>query len=142
MSVADELKRQGYELEYEYGDSEDHTEVWTNKKKGMAVKGDWIKVEEVCGQGEGEAASVRISGSPLFCVGRCGGPVPHTLGDLSHWSHRSAPGKSSRDAPFVTPASQLAVMGGILPAIATAGSRRASRLEGGVTMAKAPRAPR
>ena len=33
----------------------------------------------------------------------------------------------------VTPASLLAVMAGILPAIAAAGCRRADRLEGGVT---------
>ncbi len=38
MGIADELKRQGYKLEYEHGDGEDHTEVWINDDSGMAVK--------------------------------------------------------------------------------------------------------
>ena len=38
MGIADELKRQGYRLEYEYGDGEDHTEVWINEKTGIAAK--------------------------------------------------------------------------------------------------------
>ena len=47
MAIADELKRQGYKLEYEYGDGEDHTEVWTNEEAGMGVKIEWMKVENM-----------------------------------------------------------------------------------------------
>jgi len=45
MGIAEELRNQGYELEYEYGDSEDHTEVWINTKEGMAVKVEWMRVD-------------------------------------------------------------------------------------------------
>ena len=36
MSIGDELRNQGYKLGYEYGNSEDRTEVWINEKAGMA----------------------------------------------------------------------------------------------------------
>lgn len=45
MSLHDELKRQGYEFEYEVGDSEDRTEVWTNKALGMAVRIEWFRLD-------------------------------------------------------------------------------------------------
>jgi len=44
MSVSDELRRQGYKLEYEYGNSEDKTEVWINETAGMAVRIEWMRV--------------------------------------------------------------------------------------------------
>jgi len=44
MSIGDELRNQGYRLEYEYGDSEERTEVWVNKKAGMAVRIEWMRV--------------------------------------------------------------------------------------------------
>ena len=47
MGIADELKRQGYKLEYEHGDGEDHTEVWINDEAGMAVKIEWMKIERM-----------------------------------------------------------------------------------------------
>ncbi len=47
MGVADEFKRQGYRLEYEYGDGGDHTEVWINDEAGMAVKIERMKVEKM-----------------------------------------------------------------------------------------------
>ncbi len=43
MSVDDELRKQGYKLEYEYGNSEDRTEVWINEQAGMAVRIEWMR---------------------------------------------------------------------------------------------------
>ena len=43
----EELKKQGYELEYEHEDGEDHTEMWVNEKERMAVKIQWLKMHEV-----------------------------------------------------------------------------------------------
>ena len=45
MGIAEELRKEGYKLEYEYGDGEDHTEVWINDEAGMAVKIEWMKIE-------------------------------------------------------------------------------------------------
>ena len=47
MGIGEELKKMGYQFEYESGDSEDRTEVWTNKEAGMAVRIEWMKLEEV-----------------------------------------------------------------------------------------------
>ncbi len=44
MSVSDELRKLGYKLEYEYGNSEDRTEVWINETAGMAVRIEWMRV--------------------------------------------------------------------------------------------------
>ncbi|MFC1805368.1 hypothetical protein ACFL09_00110 [Planctomycetota bacterium] len=46
MGIAEELKREGYRLEYERDEGEDHTEVWINRKKRMAVKVAWMEIEE------------------------------------------------------------------------------------------------
>ena len=32
---------------YEHGDSEDHTEVWTNEEAGMGVRIEWMKIEKM-----------------------------------------------------------------------------------------------
>ncbi len=45
MTIADELRSLGYKFEYEHGDSEERTEVWVNKKAGMAVRIEWMRVE-------------------------------------------------------------------------------------------------
>ena len=45
MEIAEELKREGYGLEYDYNEGEDHTEVWTNRAKHMAVKVVWMQIE-------------------------------------------------------------------------------------------------
>ena len=45
MSIGDELRRLGYRFEYDYGDSEDRTEVWINDKAGMAVRIEWMRIE-------------------------------------------------------------------------------------------------
>ncbi|MFC1806017.1 hypothetical protein ACFL09_03460 [Planctomycetota bacterium] len=45
MGIAEELKKQGYELEYEYGDAEDHTEVWINQEKRTALRMEWMRIE-------------------------------------------------------------------------------------------------
>jgi len=50
MTIHDELRTLGYTLEYEYGNSEDQTEVWINEKLGMAVRIEWIRV---LGEGKG-----------------------------------------------------------------------------------------
>jgi len=47
MGIHDELRKMGYVFEYDYGDSEDRTEVWTNREAGMAVRIEWMKIEEV-----------------------------------------------------------------------------------------------
>ena len=47
MGIADELKRQGYRLGYEYGDGEDRTEVWINDEAGTAVRIEWMKIEKM-----------------------------------------------------------------------------------------------
>ncbi len=44
MTIADELRTLGYKLEYEYGNTEDRTEVWINEKAGMAARIEWMRV--------------------------------------------------------------------------------------------------
>ena len=46
MSMSEELRKQGYKLEYEYGNSEDRTEVWINEAAGMAVRIEWMRVDK------------------------------------------------------------------------------------------------
>jgi len=50
MTIHEELQKLGYKLEYEYGNSEDRTEVWINEKAGMAVRIEWMRVH---GEGKG-----------------------------------------------------------------------------------------
>ena len=45
MGIADELKKEGYSLEYEYDEGEDHTEVWTNEEAGKAVRVQWMAID-------------------------------------------------------------------------------------------------
>jgi len=45
MGIEDELKRQGYELEYESSDGEDRKQVWVNEKLGMAVRIEWMRMD-------------------------------------------------------------------------------------------------
>jgi len=45
MGIEDELKRQGYEIEYESSDGEDRKQVWVNEKLGMAVRIEWMRVD-------------------------------------------------------------------------------------------------
>jgi len=47
MGIAEELKKGGYDLEYERDEGGDHTEVWINRKARMAVKVQWLKMDEV-----------------------------------------------------------------------------------------------
>jgi len=47
MGVGEELKKMGYQFEYESGDTEDRTEVWINKAVGMAVRIEWFRLDEV-----------------------------------------------------------------------------------------------
>ncbi len=37
MGLRDELKRLGYEFDHAYGCSEDRTEVWLNRKRGVGI---------------------------------------------------------------------------------------------------------
>ena len=46
MRIHDEFKKMGYQFEYDHGDSEDRTEVWINKKAGMAVRIEWFRLDE------------------------------------------------------------------------------------------------
>ena len=45
MAIAEELKKEGYNLEYEYDEGEDHTEVWTNQEAGKAVRVHWMAID-------------------------------------------------------------------------------------------------
>ena len=45
MEIGEALKSQGYEFEYDHGDSEERIEVWINKKAGMALRLEWIRLE-------------------------------------------------------------------------------------------------
>ena len=47
MGIYEELKKQGYVFDHEYGCSEDRAEVWVNKKAEMAVRLEWMKIDEV-----------------------------------------------------------------------------------------------
>ena len=44
MSIGEELRKLDCKLEYEYGHSEDRTEVCINEKAGMAVRIEWMRV--------------------------------------------------------------------------------------------------
>lgn len=46
MSIHKELKKQGYEYDHEYGDSEERMEVWVNRKTGMGVAIEWFRLPE------------------------------------------------------------------------------------------------
>ena len=46
MGIHEELKKLGYTFEYERPRGEDRLEVWTNKAPGMAVRFEWMKVDE------------------------------------------------------------------------------------------------
>ena len=52
MGIHDELKRGGYKFEYERNNGEDRTEVWTSEMAGMAVRIEWLKMNEVAGDVE------------------------------------------------------------------------------------------
>ena len=45
MGIAEELKKEGYTLEYEHDEGGDHAEVWTNRERRMAVKVVWMQIE-------------------------------------------------------------------------------------------------
>ena len=45
MGIAEELKKGGYDLQYEYDEGEDHTEVWTNEEAGKAVRVQWMAID-------------------------------------------------------------------------------------------------
>jgi hypothetical protein len=46
MSIYKELKQLGYEFDHEYGDSEERTEVWVNRKAGMGLRLEWFGLVE------------------------------------------------------------------------------------------------
>ena len=46
MGIHEELKKQGYVFEYERARGEDRIEVWTNKDAQMAVRIEWMKMDE------------------------------------------------------------------------------------------------
>ncbi len=47
MSIQDELKKEGYEFQYEHNEGEDHTEVWLHTAKSVGVRIEWFQIEEV-----------------------------------------------------------------------------------------------
>ena len=46
MGIREGLKEEGYVFEYAYDEGDDHTEVWTNRKAGKAVKVEWLEIEK------------------------------------------------------------------------------------------------
>ena len=46
MGIQDELKKMGYRFEYDHGDSEERTEVWINDAARMAVRIEWMRIDE------------------------------------------------------------------------------------------------
>ena len=47
MGIQDELHKQGYEFDHDFGCSEDRTEVWVNQETGMGVAIKWFRLTEV-----------------------------------------------------------------------------------------------
>ena len=46
MGIREGLKQEGYVFEYTYDEGGDHTEVWTNRKAGKAVRIEWLEIEK------------------------------------------------------------------------------------------------
>jgi len=46
MGIHDELRTMGYRFECDHGDSEERTEVWINEVARMAVRIDWMRIDE------------------------------------------------------------------------------------------------
>lgn len=47
MGIHHELKKQGYEFDHEYGNSDDRTEVWVNRRTRCGVMVEWFMLPEV-----------------------------------------------------------------------------------------------
>ena len=45
-SIREALRAEGYAFEYDYGYGEDRTEVWVNEEAKMAVRIEWMKIDE------------------------------------------------------------------------------------------------
>ncbi len=45
-SIREALRAEGYVFEYDYGDAEDRTEVWVNDEAKMAVRIEWLQIDE------------------------------------------------------------------------------------------------
>ena len=46
MGIHKELQKEGYVFEYECTRGEDRIEVWTNKDARMAIRIEWMKIDE------------------------------------------------------------------------------------------------
>ena len=46
MGIHEALKEESYVFEYEHSRGEDRVEVWTNKDKQMAIRIEWLKIDE------------------------------------------------------------------------------------------------
>ena len=46
MGIREALREEGYVFEYDHGDGEDRTEVWINEEGKMAVRIEWMKIDE------------------------------------------------------------------------------------------------
>ena len=46
MGIREALREEGYVFEYDHGDGEDRIEVWINKKAKMAVRIEWLRIDE------------------------------------------------------------------------------------------------
>ena len=46
MGLYDDLEKEGFEFDHEYGDSEGRTEVWVNRKTGRGVMIEWFSLLE------------------------------------------------------------------------------------------------
>ena len=47
MGIEQELQKQGYEYQYACELGEDRKQVWINKKAGIAIRIEWIRMEKV-----------------------------------------------------------------------------------------------
>jgi hypothetical protein len=46
MSIYTELAHMGYEFDHEFGDTEERTEVWVNRKAGIGIMLEWFRMVE------------------------------------------------------------------------------------------------
>ena len=46
MGIHEALKKEGYVFEYEHNHGEDRIEVWTNSDKQMAIRIEWLRIDE------------------------------------------------------------------------------------------------
>ena len=46
IGIREALREEGYVFEYDHGNGEDRTEVWINKEAKMAIRIEWIRMDD------------------------------------------------------------------------------------------------